>query len=107
VNRKLNRVLDEIQKTEKKIAEWQEHLSGLNVQREQLENEEIIRSIRAMKLGSRELLAVLERMQNGTLDFKQKDAEPKQGAAHSPVPTYGAENQDRSPEQAGKENENR
>jgi hypothetical protein len=46
-------------------------------------------------------------MQNGTLDFKQKDAEPKQGAAHSPVPTYGAENQDRSPEQAGKENENR
>ncbi|MBC5744886.1 DUF4315 family protein [Lachnospiraceae bacterium MD308] len=66
-NRKLYRVLDEIQKTEKKIAVWQEHLSKLNEQREMLENAEIIKSVRSMKLGSRELLSVLEGVQNGTI----------------------------------------
>ena len=44
MNRKLHRVLDEIQKTEKKIAEWQEHLKELKLLEEQLENEEIIKS---------------------------------------------------------------
>ena len=29
MNRKLHRVLEEIRKTEKKIAEWQEHLKEL------------------------------------------------------------------------------
>lgn len=67
MNRKLYRVLDEIQKTERKIAVWQEHLSELNAQKELLENAEIIKSVRSMKLGSRELLAVLEGVQDGTI----------------------------------------
>ncbi len=67
MNRKLHRVLDEIQKTEGKIAVWQEHLSELNAQKELLEDAEIIKSVRSMKLGSRELLAVLEGVQNGTI----------------------------------------
>lgn len=67
MNRKLHRVLDEIQKTEEKIAAWQEHLDELNVQREMLEDAEIIKSVRSMRLGSRELLAVLEGVQNGTV----------------------------------------
>ena len=67
MNRKLHRVLDEIQKTEDKIAAWQEHLDELNTQRELLENAEIIKSVRSMKLGSRELLAVLEGVQDGTV----------------------------------------
>lgn len=67
MNRKLHRVLDEIQKTEGKIAEWQEHLNGLNAQRKLLEDAEIIKSVRSMKLGSRELLAVLEGVQDGTI----------------------------------------
>ena len=65
MSRKLHRVLDEIQKTEEKISVWQEQLKNLNVQREILENDEIIKSIRSMKLERRELLDVLEGLQNG------------------------------------------
>lgn len=67
MNKKLHRVLDDILKTEKKIAAWQEHLDELNKRREMLENAEIIKSVRSMGLGSRELLSVLEGVQNGTI----------------------------------------
>lgn len=72
MNKKLHRVLDEIQKTEEKIAAWQEHLGELNVQKEMLEDAEIIKSVRSMRLGSRELLAVLEGVQNGTVILAEK-----------------------------------
>ena len=72
MNRKLHRVLDEIQKTEEKIAAWQEHLGALNVQKEMLEDAEIIKSVRSMRLGSRELLSVLEGVQNGTIILSEK-----------------------------------
>lgn len=67
MNTKLSRVLDEIAKTEEKIAVWQEHLEELNIRKKQLEDAQIIKSVRSMKLGSREMLAFLESMQNGTL----------------------------------------
>lgn len=73
MNRKLNRVLDEIQKTEGKIAEWQEHLQQLNLQKKQMEEAEIIKSIRSMKLDSREMLALLEGIQNGTVVFQSEE----------------------------------
>ncbi len=72
MNKKLHRVLDEIQKTEEKIAAWQEHLGELNVQKEMLEDAEIIKSVRAMRLGSRELLSVLEGIQNGAVILTEK-----------------------------------
>ena len=72
MNKKLHRVLDEIQKTEEKIAAWQEHLGELNVQKEMLEDAEIIKSVRSMRLGSRELLSVLEGVQNGTVILSEK-----------------------------------
>ncbi len=72
INKKLHRVLDEIQKTEEKIAAWQEHLGELNIQKEMLEEAEIIKSIRSMRLGSRELLSVLEGVQSGTVIFSEK-----------------------------------
>ena len=75
MNRKLHRVLDEIQKTEKKIAVWQEHLNELNAQKEILEDAEIIKSVRSMRLESRELLAVLEGVQNGTVTLSENKAE--------------------------------
>lgn len=59
MNMKLKKVLDEIQKTEERITEWQEHLRELNIRKKQLEDAEIIKSIRSMKLNSRELLVVL------------------------------------------------
>lgn len=67
MNKKLNRVLDDIQKTEEKIAVWQEHLRELNTLREQLEEQEIVKSFRSLKLESRQMLAVLEGIQNGTI----------------------------------------
>lgn len=72
MNKKLRRVLDEIQKTEKKIAAWQEHLGELNVQREMLEDAEILKSVHSMRLGSWELLSVLEGIQQGTVVFSEK-----------------------------------
>ena len=53
INRKLKRILDDIQTAEEKIAMWQEHLRELNIQREQMENKEIIKTMRSLKLGSR------------------------------------------------------
>lgn len=67
MNTKLSRVLDEIAKTEEKIAVWQEHLEELNIRRKQLEDAEIIKTVRSMKLGSRDMLAFLESIQNGML----------------------------------------
>ena len=69
MNMKLKKVLDEIQKTEERITEWQEHLRELNIRKKQLEDAEIIKSIRSMKLNSRELLVVLDKIQNGTAVF--------------------------------------
>lgn len=67
MNKKLNRVLDDIQKTEEKIAVWQEHLQGLNALREQLEEKEIVKSFRSLKLEGRQMLEILEGIQNGTI----------------------------------------
>lgn len=75
MNRKLKRVLDDIRKTEEKITIWQEHLDELNVQKEFLENEEIIKSIRAMKLDSYTLLETLHGVQNGTVVFSHSGKE--------------------------------
>ena len=45
-------MLDEIEKTETKITQWQEHLKMLLIQKKQLEDTEILKSIRSMNLES-------------------------------------------------------
>lgn len=70
MNRKLERLLEEIRKTERKIEEWQNHLAALNKRKKQIEDEEIVRSIRSMKLQSRELLELLAGMQEGTVSIQ-------------------------------------
>lgn len=77
MNRKLHRVLDEIRKTEKKIAEWQEHLKELKLLAEQLENEEIVKTIRSMKLDGRRMLELLEGIQEGTVSIPLPAEEPE------------------------------
>ena len=67
MNKKLSRVLDDIQKTEEKIAVWQEHLRELNTLRNQLEEKEIVKSFRSLKLEGRQMLEILEGIQNGTI----------------------------------------
>lgn len=92
MNKKLHRILNEIQKTEEKIAAWQEHLGELNVQKEMLEDAEIIKSVRSMRLGSRELLSVLEGVQNGTVILSEKpEMTEDSGSAESMEPESRAE----------------
>lgn len=78
MNTRLKRILDEIQKTERKIAEWQEHLKELHVRKKQVEDAEIIKSIRSMKLDSRQLLEVLESIQNGKVSFSENAVRSKE-----------------------------
>ena len=75
MNKKLQKVLDEIEKTETKITQWQEHLKMLLIQKKQLEDTEILKSIHSMHLESRELLQVLEKLQKGEFQFTENNYE--------------------------------
>ena len=101
MNRKLHRVLDEIQKTERKIAEWQEHL------KEQLENQEIVKTIRSMKLDSRRMLELLEGLQEGSVCLPLIDQEetPVQNSGLDKLADNMKQAQEIVPEREGNENE--
>ena len=79
MNAKLSRILDEIKRTEEKIAAWKEHLEELNIRRKQLEDAEIIKSIRSMKLEGWEMLAFLEQIQNGAVAVRQEKSDQSEG----------------------------
>ncbi len=104
MNTKLNRVLDEIKRTEEKIAAWQEHLEELNIRKKQLEDAEIIKSVRSMKLDSREMLLFLENIQNGTAAIRQE--QPGQTAGRDGDMQKETENIE-EPEKAPAEREDR
>ena len=70
MNMKLKKLLDDIQKTEDKIAELQEHLKRQNTLRQQMEDIEIVKSFRSMKLDSRSLLVLLDGIQKGTATIR-------------------------------------
>ena len=74
MNMKLKKVLDDIQKTEEKIAELQKHLKKQNDLKQQMEDIEIIKSFRSLKLDSRELLVLLDGIQKGTATIRMKKA---------------------------------
>ena len=56
MNKKIRRYLEEIEKTEKKIADLQQYLKGIKSALKEEENNEMIRAIRGMKLEGEELL---------------------------------------------------
>ena len=70
MNMKLKKVLNDIQKTEEKIAELQKHLKKQNDLKQQMEDIEIIKSFRSLKLDSRELLVLLDGIQKGTATIR-------------------------------------
>ena len=70
MNMRLKKVLDDIQKTEDKILELQEYVKKLKIQKKQMENAEIIKAIRSMKMDSREMLTFLDGIQNGTVTMQ-------------------------------------
>ena len=72
MNMKLKKLLNDIQKTEDKIAELQEHLKRQNTLRQQMEDIEIVKSFRSMKLDSRSLLVLLDGIQKGTVTIQMR-----------------------------------
>lgn len=73
MNMKLKKLLNDIQKTEDKIAELQEHLKRQNTLRQQMEDIEIVKSFRSMKLDSRSLLVLLDGIQKGTVTIQMDE----------------------------------
>ena len=68
MNMKLKKLLNDIQKTEDKIAELQEHLKRQNTLRQQMEDIEIVKSFRSMKLDS-----LLDGIQKGTVTIQMDE----------------------------------
>ena len=56
---KIERIEKEIQKTREKITEYQNRLRGLEAQKTEAENLEIVQLVRAMRLTPQELTAML------------------------------------------------
>ena len=83
MNRKITKYNEEIVRTEKKIAELQAYLKGIRSALREVENDEIIKSIRGMKLDSKELVEMLEKIQDGTLSFQsneESESEKEEGS---------------------------
>ena len=70
MNKKIRRYLEEIEKTEKKIADHQQYLKGIKCALKEEENNEMIRAIRGMKLEGEELLQFLDGLKGGNVRFE-------------------------------------
>lgn len=70
--RKLKRLIDDEEKAESKIAEWQAILETTRVLRKKEEDSEIVRSIRSLKLEPRELYELLVGIQKGTVSMETR-----------------------------------
>lgn len=79
MNKKIKKYQDEIKRTEKKIAELQQYLKGVQVALKQEEDNEMIRCIRGMKMESSELYELLEGIQNGTVKFQVNQESENEG----------------------------
>ena len=75
---KIERIEKEIQKTREKITEYQNRLRGLEAQKTEAENLQIVQLVRSMRLTPQELTAML---QNGAIP----------GMTPAPA-SYGADN---------------
>ena len=78
MNMRLKKVLDDIQKTEDKILELQEYIKKLKIQKKQMEDAEIIKAIRSMKMDSREMLTFLDEEGNLSMDSSETDAKKEE-----------------------------
>lgn len=70
MNRKLKRLIEDEEHTMGKIEELQSHLKDVRVARKQEEDLEIVRSVRSMKLGARELFGLLNGIQDGSVSLE-------------------------------------
>lgn len=94
MNKKLKKLIEDEENTTAKINELQAHLKEIRIARKQEEDSEIIRSVRARKLGARDLLELLEGIQEGRIVIEplpEEDSEDDQIKQESKDPkTTGA-----------------
>lgn len=88
MSKKLSRYLEDIEKTEKKMAELKAHLEAVRQSQKADEDAEIVRSIRSMNVKGWDLLRLLDSIQNGTVELR-----PVEPASNS-----DAQNEDDTPE---------
>ena len=70
MSKRLKRLIEDEERTIAKIEELQEHQKEIRIARKQEEDQEIVRSIRTMKLGARELLALISVIQYGSVSIE-------------------------------------
>lgn len=102
LNRKIKRYLDEIDRTEKKITELQQYLKGVRVALREEENNEMIKSIRGMKLQGKELFQLLNGIQDGSISFVMSEESEEETGSF----IYNEKQEEREEENYGEMEEN-
>lgn len=72
---KLNQINEQIEKTRQRISELQGKLKGLEAQRTEQENLQIVQAVKAVKLTPAELSAFLSAYANGELKLPGQEDE--------------------------------
>lgn len=80
MNKKIKKYLDEIAKTEKKIADLQQYLRGVQTALKQEEDNEMIKCIRGMKMENGQLYDLLDGIQKGTVKFQVSRESDEEGS---------------------------
>lgn len=92
---RLERAIDEVNRIERKIMMYQSQKKEAMARLKLVENEEIVRSIRAMNLSRDDLVGLLKGLQNGTVTFSDvKDKEQSLSEKENEKAEYGQERRD-------------
>ena len=86
MNRRLKKYMDDIDKVEKKIAEYQEQRQVLMAGLKQEQELEMVHTLRSLNLDRRELFSVLNGLQDGTMTIQ--DLENMEEKKHSKKDGY-------------------
>ena len=102
MSKKLGRYLEDIEKTEKKMAELKAHLEAVRQSQKADEDAEIVRSIRSMNVKGWDLIRLLDSIQNGTVELRPAEFT---GGPDAPPVDDVPENLPASDEEAGFDNQ--
>ena len=101
-SRKLKRLIEEEEKTLARIEELQEYLGKIREARRNEEDIVIIRSIRSMRLGARELFSLLTAIQDGNLSPEMREQLLEGTDENGDEPASGESGKEPEPDDTGK-----
>lgn len=78
LSKRLKRLIEDEERTMAKLEELQTHLKEVRIARKQEEDQEIVRSIRTMKLGARDLMELLSGIQSGSISIETLPVEDEE-----------------------------